>query len=138
MARRRWIKLWTQETLAGTTFRELEPAERFVWFGFLALAGDSLVPGTICAGVNVPFSDEQLARVLAIPKPLLVRATKKMADAGKISLNGGLIHITNWNHYQPDYARVEAFRQRQNVTPSEETPGNVTPLPDQTRPDETR
>lgn len=141
MTRRRWIKLWTQETLYGTTFRELEPAERFVWFGFLALAGDSPVIGTVCLGLNIPFTDEQLAQILAIPKRLLVKARQKMADAGKITLNGGLIRICNWEHYQPDYARVEKFRERQRETRNEtalgET-GNETLPPDQTRPDQIR
>ena len=40
--RRKWIKLYSYQTLYGTLFSEMEdPAERFVWFGFLLLAGDS-------------------------------------------------------------------------------------------------
>lgn len=133
MTRRRWVKLWTQETLYGTTFRELDASERFVWFAFLALAGDSPVPGTICAFPNVPFTDDQLAQVLAISKPLLNKAKKKMAEAGKVTLNSGLIHVCNWPRYQPDYARVEKFRQRKQETQNETPPGetqNETVSPD--------
>ena len=39
--RRTWIKLFVDQTLRGTCFTELEPDERFVWFGFLLLAGDN-------------------------------------------------------------------------------------------------
>lgn len=138
MTRRRWIKLWTQETLCGTTFRELEPAERFVWFGFLCLAGDSPVPGTICPYPDVAFTDDQLAKALAVPKPLLLKARDKMAAAGKVSLNAGLIRITNWEHYQDDYARVQKHRARKAGETENETPQGETPQTDQNRSDQNR
>jgi hypothetical protein len=135
MTRRRWIKLWTQETLCGTTKEELAVSERWVWIGFLCLAGDSPIPGTICAYPNVPFTDDQLAQALAVPKPLLLSAEQKMVAADKIILNSGLIRIKNWEHYQDDYARVQKHRARKYETQSE-TPQEETPQTDQTRPDQ--
>lgn len=139
MTRMRWVKLWTQESLYGTTFRELEPEERFVWFAFLALAGDSPVPGTICLAPDVPYPDEQLAQVLAVPKPVLQKARRKMVKSSKIQVENGLISIINWPRYQADYARVERFRNRKRrETASEETASEETASPDQTRLDQTR
>lgn len=112
MTRRRWVKLWTQETLYGTTSSELDPAERWIWIGFLLLAGDSPVPGTICAAPDVPFTDEQLAKILRVPMTHLVGAKAKMLTCGKIDLNGSGIQIHNWSHYQADYVRVQQYRQR--------------------------
>lgn len=134
MTRMRWVKLWTQESLYGTTFRELEPEERFVWFAFLALAGDSPVPGTICLAPDVPYPDEQLAQVLAVPKRVLQKARRKMVKTSKIQVENGLISIINWPRYQADYARVERFRNRKRrETASEETASEETAPPDQTR-----
>lgn len=139
MTRMRWVKLWTQESLYGTTFRELEPEERFVWFAFLALAGDSPVPGTICLAPDVPYPDEQLAQVLAVPKRVLQKARRKMVKTSKIQVENGLISIINWPRYQADYARVERFRNRKRrETASEETASEETASPDQTRLDQTR
>ena len=97
--RRRWVKLWTQQTLHGTTSQELEPAERWVWCGFLCLAGDSPCPGTICVAEGVPYNDEQLARILRVDLRLLGSAISRMKAAGKIETNGDGIHICNWEHY---------------------------------------
>jgi len=112
MARRRWVKVWTQETLYGTTSSELDPAERWIWIGFLLLAGDSPVPGTICAAPDVPFTDDQLAKILRVPVAHLIGAKAKMLEYGKIDLNGAGIEIHNWSHYQADYVRMQHSRER--------------------------
>lgn len=151
MPRKRWIKLWTQETLYGTTTRELEPAERWVWLGFLALAGDSVEPGTICAAPGVPWTDRQLADVLKISLAVLKSAKTKMLNHEKITINEGIIHISNWKKYQSEYDRTKKYRDtifpEPNATPKsttqlnvekdvEKVQKNVSPIPDQTRPEE--
>ena len=112
MTRRRWVKVWTQETLYGTTSNELDPSERWIWIGLLLLAGDSPMPGTICAAPDVPFTDEQLAKILKVPVAHLLGAKEKMMACGKIELNSGGIHIQNWTHYQADYIRDQRYRER--------------------------
>jgi DnaD/phage-associated family protein len=119
LTRMRWVKLHTQETLFGTTRRELEPAERSLWFDFLCLAGDSPEPGHIFVAPGIPYTDDQLCHLLNIPPALLERARTKMVKAGKIALDGGCIRITNWTRYQGDYVRMQRHRERvTNVTPT--------------------
>lgn len=151
MPRRRWIKLWTQETFYGTTTRELEPAERWVWLGFLALAGDSVEPGTICAAPGVPWTDKQLSDVLKAGPTILESAKTKMLNHGKITINEGIIHISNWEKYQSEYDRTKKYRgtifSGPNATPKsttqlnvekdvEKVQENVSSIPDQTIPDQ--
>jgi len=111
MPRKRWIKLWTQETLFGTTSRELEPDERAVWFQFLALAGDSPEPGKIEIAPNVAYTSEQLCELLKITPELLDRAKKKMIQFDKISINSDIIAIKNWERYQGETERIEYMRE---------------------------
>jgi hypothetical protein len=132
--RRRWVKLWTQQTLHGTTSEELEPAERWVWCGFLCLAGDSPRPGLICVAHGVPYTDQQLALILKIDLRLLASAMHKMKTHGKITVNGEGIRICNWEHYQADYVRKQQQREREkavsNVTPNAGV-SNATPPPEE-------
>lgn len=114
--RRSWVKLWTQQTLYGTTSQELEPAERWVWCGLLCLAGDSPCAGIICVAAGVPYTDQQLARILQVDLDLLNSAFAKMREHGKITVNGEGIHICNWEHYQADYARMQRMRAKRSVT----------------------
>ena len=107
-ARRRWIKLWTQETLHGTTLKELEPDERAVWFEALCAAGDSIKPGFICVDEDTGFTDKQLASMFKVPIELLKRALTKLQSEAvhKIKLNhDGIIEICNWERYQSDERR---------------------------------
>lgn len=143
MPRKRWIKLWTQETLYGTTARELEPAERWVWLGFLALAGDSVEPGTICVAPEVPWTDKQLGDVLKVSPAVLQSAKTKMLKHEKITINEGIIHITNWERYQSEYERTKKYRgtifPTANATTKlevEKGVENVSTIPDQTTPDQ--
>jgi len=116
--RRAWLKLWAAKTIDGTTFQELLPDERACWFGFLCLAALSPISGTICATKDVPYTEFQLSKMLNITPKLLRRATKRMQEVGKISVNGAGIHITNWEHYQGDFVRVQKHRARvTNETP---------------------
>lgn len=107
MRRKSWIKLWTQETLHGTTLSELLPEERAVWFEFLCLAGDSPIPGSICISKDIPYTDTQLSTLLAVTPELLNRAISKMERYGKIHRNGtGIIFITNFLKYQGQFDKT--------------------------------
>ena len=113
MPRMRWVRLWTQETLYGTTNRELSLEERAIWFELLALAGDSPVPGVICISPDVSFTDSQLSQILGAPEALVRLTVDKLAspEIGKLSLNNsGLIHIVNWSRYQSEFDRTEYQR----------------------------
>lgn len=102
MPRRRWIMIWVQETLHGTTLQELEPDERAVWFESLCAAGDSVIPGKICISEDIGYTNDQLARLLNVPLELLERSVKKLQKVGKIKLNhDNIIEIVNFNKYNP-------------------------------------
>jgi len=106
--RKRWIKLWTQETLYGTTSKELTLEEQAIWFKFLALAGDSSQPGIICAAPDIPYTDSQLARIVGATEDLLKAVKSKMEHYQKINQDPTGIHILNWQRYQE--TRTEYMR----------------------------
>jgi len=108
--RRRWIKVWTQELLYGTTSKELTLEEQAVWVKFLALAGDSPVPGIVCLAPDVPYPLPSLAKVIGTETDILEHALKKMVEVGKVTINDGVIHISNWGKYQ-EFDRVAYMRE---------------------------
>jgi len=52
-----------------------DPAERFVWLGFLLLAGDSAYEGKIALTENMGYSDEQLGSMLKCDAALHSKVT---------------------------------------------------------------
>jgi len=113
MPRKRWIKLWTQETLYGTTSQELELDEQAIWFKLLALAGDSVEPGKIEVAPGIPMTDEQIAGTVKAPLDVWLRTKQRLQapDVDKIFINEGIINIRNWDKYQSEFDRAEYMRQ---------------------------
>jgi transcription initiation factor IIE alpha subunit len=112
MSRRRWIKLWTQEVLHGTTLKELEPDERAVWFELLCAAGDSVIPGIVCVAEDCGFTDEQLCKLLKVNSKLLQRGLQVLERVGKIKRNGAnIIEICNFVTYQGSDEDLEKRRE---------------------------
>jgi hypothetical protein len=108
--RRKWIKLWTQETLYRSISQELAPEERWVWIAFLCLAGDSVEPGVIMAAPGIAWTQDQLAQITKVPLPVMQSAFQKMIDAKKIHVNhGGIIYISNWEKYQTNWDRIRKY-----------------------------
>ena len=140
MPRKRWIKLWTQESLYGSISKELEPAERWAWIGLLCLAGDSIIPGIVCAAPDIPWTDEQISAIIKIPLKTWLSAKEKMIKHNKITINEGIIHIVNWEKYQSEYERTKKYRKstakstkKLNVEKSVE---NVSSITEQNRSDQ--
>lgn len=145
MPRRRWIKLWTQETLYGTTSQELELDQQAIWFKLLALAGDSPEPGKVEVAPGIPMTDEQIAGILKASLDMWLRAKQRLQDpdVDKIFINNGIIHIKNWDKYQSEYERTKKYRDTEKPTRKstnspdvENSVEKVSSLPDQTRPDQ--
>lgn len=113
MPRKRWIKLWTQETLYGTTSEELLADEQACWFKLLALAGDSPEPGRVEVAPGVPMTDEQIAGILKVPIEVWLRAKDRLQhpDVDKIFINRGIIHIKNWDKYQGEFDKTEYMKE---------------------------
>ena len=152
MPRRRWIKLWTQETLYGTTSEELQLDEQALWFKLLALAGDSPEPGKVEVAPGIPMTDQQIAAIFKAPLNIWLRAKERLQapDVDKI-MNEGIIHIKNWERYQSEYERTKKYRgtifPKQNATQKstpeakvensvERLQENVSSIPDQTTPNQ--
>jgi len=88
-----------------------DPAERFVWFGILLLAGDSAYEGKIALTENMGYSDEQLGSMLKCDPILIKRAKKIMVKYDKIKiLDNNIIQIVNWKRYQSEYQRQKPYR----------------------------
>lgn len=155
MPRKRWIKLWTQETLYGTTSQELELDEQALWFKLLALAGDSVEPGKIEVAPGIPMTDEQIAGILKAPPNVWLRTKESLQDVEKIIINEGIIYIRNWGRYQSEYERTKKYlgtifpteNATKKSTPEakvensvensvEKLQENVSSIPDQTKPDQ--
>jgi len=101
LIRKRWIKLWTQETLQGTTTKELSYDETGTWFLLLCKAGDSPIPGTVCISEDLGYLPEQLATLFRMPLDIYLRVEGKLINHNKISKNGNnIIKIINWDKYQ--------------------------------------
>ncbi len=146
MPRKRWIKLWTQETLYGTTSEELELDEQALWFKLLALAGDSPEPGKIVIAPKVPPSDEQIAAIFKSPLNVWLRTKERLRapDVDKITINEGIIHIKNWGKYQTEFGRTEYMKNYMRNYRGSKTGGKTnskqvnskTLYTDQNRPDQ--
>lgn len=88
-----------------------DPAERFVWFGFLLLAGDSAYEGRICLTEDMGYNDEQLGAMLRCDATLIRKAKKKMIKFNKIDiLKNNITQIVNWSKYQSEYQRQRPYR----------------------------
>jgi len=109
--RRTWIKLYVDQCLRGSMMSELDEQERFVWFGFLLLAGDCAHEGWICATENSGYTDIQLADLLKTNPELIKKAKKKFLKFEKIEIEpDGIIVILKWHLYQSEYLRQKSYR----------------------------
>ncbi len=112
MGRRSWIKLYTN-IVYGSTPKELLPAERWVWIGLLAMAGDSVVDGSVCLSETLGYTNEQLAEILGVSLEVLAAAFSKMTATGKIEIDPkNKISILNWKKYQSEYDRQKSYRTK--------------------------
>ncbi len=115
--RRNWIKLYVDQCLRGSMFDELrDPAERFVFFGILLLAGDSPIDGKVCLTAELGYNDEQIAALLKIDAGLMRRTKSKMEAADKIRVaKNNIIEVVNWAKYQSEYRRQLPHRDQDFV-----------------------
>ena len=110
----RWIRLWTEETLTGTTFSELNAAQRGIWFSLLILAGRPPREGIVEARKGVGYAPEHLALELQVDKDVLMDAIKRLIEVKKVSTIPSKstrfpleirLKIAKWKQYQTEYAK---------------------------------
>ena len=92
-----WIPLWIDKWIFGSTRIECSLEERAVWIDFLALAGKD--NGYIRASETIPYSIDQLAGLLIIPKDTLLKAIQTFLKTGKIEENAGIFKVKHWDDY---------------------------------------
>jgi hypothetical protein len=110
----RWIRLWVDESINGTTFSELNAEHRGVWFTLLLLAGYSPKPGTICIADGVAYTREQLAAFTKLTLHAINSGIEHLISEGvnKLTINpDGTISICNWLNYQTEYDRQKGYRR---------------------------
>lgn len=117
----RWVRIWTKETVTGSTFQELDAETRGVWFSLLPLAGMNDPEGYISAFQGtVPMTEAQMSEILHIDKEVIRRAIKRLEEVKKIELlPTGIIRIVKWTHYQGydnEYQRQKYYRNAPKVT----------------------
>lgn len=121
---RKWIKLWVDEYLMGTTRFELTPEERGVWIDLLAMAGKSRDEGKIYAGKYENkirgYPLEYLAGILLVSPETLQRTLEKCEKYEKIKVEYDenkniIIEILNWSKYQSEYNRQKQYRLQQRL-----------------------
>ena len=108
---KKWVKLWTAESLRGTIRFDFSPEERGVWYDLLAMAGDSRQEGYIGANETHPYPDEWIAATLQIPVKLLKAVIVKCEKTGRIERTEAGLHIRNWSKYQSEYDRQKQYRK---------------------------
>jgi hypothetical protein len=110
----KWIKLWTQETITGTTFTELDAAQRGIWFSLLLLAGRAPREGIVEARQGQGYTVEHLAGEINVDPDLILPTIKRLLEVKKISLLPKTqafpppklrLKVRNWKKYQTEYAR---------------------------------
>ncbi len=119
----KWIRIWTEETLEGSTFEEMgntikNLAFRGIWFSLITLAGNSSIPGKICFTEKTGYNLNQISDKLKVEINLLKEAldflsSKKINKIKIIKKNNEIIiNVVNWKRYQTEYERQKQYRNK--------------------------
>lgn len=134
---RKWVKLWVNEWLDGTTRFEMTDAQRAFWIDLMAMAGRSRFPGIICAGqIDGQFIGYPLNKFQALMSEAIdVEATLALFERNhKIEIEvtqeapTKLYKLTlqNWDRYQSEYQRQKKYRTLQKGDSESDSKGNTT------------
>jgi len=93
----KWIPLWVDKWLFGSTRIELKPDERSVWIDLMVLSAKD--EGYIRANESVPYSPEQLSGLLCINVELLLRTIERCKEVGKIIGKDSALYLPSWQEY---------------------------------------
>lgn len=137
IGRRKWIKVWTEEWLEGTTRYQMTDAQRAFWMDLLAMAGRSRIDGIVCSGqdgdtiVGYPLSKfegllSEKIDVLAT-FALFEKTGKIRVEVSENPSTRYVIFILNWDRYQSDYAAQNARQRKFRRKKAEQCHTNVTP-----------
>jgi hypothetical protein len=119
---RKWIKLWVNEWLDGTTRWQMSGVQRALWMDLLAWAGrNRTVGGVVCSGkdgdtlVGYPI---KWYEALSLEPIDVIETFELFERTGKIKLEVSgdspklyVVHILSWEKYQSEYARTKKYRK---------------------------
>ena len=110
--KRRWIKIYAQESIDGSIRWQLTPAERSAWYDILCFSSICSNVGDICDRDGKPIPRQFIANRLNIPMQLLTSTIEKCITEGRMTEDeDGVLHITNWSRYQSEYDRQKQSRE---------------------------
>lgn len=112
----KWIPLWIDPWLFGSTRIELTLPQRAIWIDLLTLAGKD--SGFIRANEGVAYPLGQLAGYLSVPVDILSETIDRLIETKKLTrLEDGTLFVTKWNDYQ-----ISAQYRRRISPPSHTLP----------------
>jgi len=95
----KWIPLYIDKWIFGSTRIELEPDERGVFVDLICLGAKD--NGYIRANEELGYLPRQLCGILNISEELLNRTIQKCVKCGKLEDKGnGIYYLKNWEKYQ--------------------------------------
>jgi hypothetical protein len=121
----KWIPLYVDKWLYGSTREELEPAECAVWIDILALAAKD--DGYIRANEGFPYSVRRLAGLLGRDEELIGRTIEKCLatftanpeERPKLTrLADGTLYVTNWEEYRLSERHERRFQPPAAAVPA--------------------
>lgn len=126
--RRPWVKLYCREWLTSTVRFDMTESDRSRFIDLLALAGDSKVPGIVCAGYDGQghksgYPIDWLASTMRCTVPELQKSLLVFKKAARVSITGPsdapIISISSWKKYQSEYLRqIESLNRKKNLQSS--------------------
>jgi len=121
--RRPWVKLYCREWLTSTVRLNLTEQDRSRFIDLLAMAGDSKVPGVVCAGYEngqlVGYPVDWIGSMMRCTVEELRKTLEKLTKSGRVTISqtksdlvemtspdsNPIIRITGWNKFQSEYLR---------------------------------
>ena len=107
MGRMTWFKMFVNFDDPERWTSKADNEELGAWVRLLRLASISPVKGKIEIADGIPYTPEQLKKVIKSEKDYL----KKWEIQGAIKQENGVIIIEKWGSYQSEYERQKPYRQ---------------------------
>lgn len=128
---RPWFRFYT-ETITDRKIMRLPPAQRWLWAAVLAAARESPEPGQLMVAGGVPMTTAELARYAGVRDRDVREGLAAMSQLGMISIDDGVIEVTNFKRRQFESdnvtARTRAHREQNRNVPKP-FPGTASDVP---------
>jgi hypothetical protein len=117
-----WFRFYV-EAFGDRKILRLSPAQRWLWAAILGAARESPDPGRLMIAEGVPMTVAELARYADVRVKDVADGLAQMEAMQMVTVRGGIIEVTNWDHRQFESdnvtARTAAHRERSNTNGKE-------------------